>query len=103
MDAMVPDDGGQDRFYQPNPAQFPRGLDDLEALSTALEAAGTHLGLWIALNGYTATSTGGGPTVRRSRSVTLCRQISFLTPATQLAQSDADNRQGPRKAAGGRE
>src|SRR6184192_1222535 len=47
-------DGWQNRksIYEPNPAQFPNGLADMVALSGALEAQGTHLGLWIALNGY---------------------------------------------------
>src|SRR5215218_1273502 len=47
IDAMVPDDGWQNRrsVYQPNPDQFPGGMDDLAALSTALGKAGTHLGL----------------------------------------------------------
>lgn len=54
LDAMVPDDGWQDRrsIYQPNPQQFPNGMADLEALGTALRGAGTQMGLWIALNGY---------------------------------------------------
>jgi len=54
LDAMVPDDGWQNRksIYEPNPAQFPGGIAELMALSEELENQGTHLGLWIALNGY---------------------------------------------------
>ena len=54
LDAMVPDDGWQNRksIYEPNPAHFPNGMADLTALSEALKTHGTHLGLWIALNGY---------------------------------------------------
>ncbi|MGN6367719.1 MAG: hypothetical protein ACTHN5_05615, partial [Phycisphaerae bacterium] len=54
IDAMVADDGWQNKksIYQPNPAQFPNGLPDMVRLSNALEKQGTHLGLWLALNGY---------------------------------------------------
>lgn len=54
LHAMVPDDGWQNRksIYEPSPAHFPNGLPDLVTLSRELEAHGTRLGLWIALNGY---------------------------------------------------
>jgi hypothetical protein len=57
IDAMVVDDGWQDpkSIYDPNPAKFKSGMDDVAALSKALEQAGTHLGLWIALNGYNSS------------------------------------------------
>lgn len=50
----MPDDGWQNKksIYEPNPQQFPRGLQDMVELSGALEKAGTSMGLWIALNGY---------------------------------------------------
>lgn len=54
IDAMVADDGWQNKksIYLPNPQQFPNGMEDMKRLSAALEAQGTHLGLWMALNGY---------------------------------------------------
>jgi len=54
IQAMVPDDGWQDKksIYEPNPAKFPHGMDDMAVLGDALRSAGTGMGLWIALNGY---------------------------------------------------
>lgn len=56
IDAMVPDNGWQDKgtIYQPNPAQFPNGDADLKALGEALRANGSGLGLWMSLNSYTS-------------------------------------------------
>jgi len=54
LDAMVPDDGWQDRssIYEPEKKQFPKGWDDLARLSGALGKEGTRLGIWLALGGY---------------------------------------------------
>jgi len=62
IDAMVPDNGWQNRgssVYEPNPRQFPKGMDDFEALGKALRDAGTNLGLWMALNGYSSNINWG--------------------------------------------
>lgn len=55
IDAMVPDNGWQDRkgIWQPLPAYFPNGDDDLVLLSNKLKAEGTTLGLWLSINNYT--------------------------------------------------
>jgi hypothetical protein len=54
LDAMVPDDGWQDKHtvYEPAATQFPNGLADLAALGRTLRENGTSLGLWLALSGY---------------------------------------------------
>jgi hypothetical protein len=61
IDAMVPDDGWQDRasVWEPARGHFPRGFDDLKALSDTLRSEGTTLGLWLALDG-TNTDVGWG-------------------------------------------
>ncbi|BCU77396.1 hypothetical protein llg_21110 [Luteolibacter sp. LG18] len=53
IDAMVPDDGWQNRksVWEPTPRDFPGGFPDLVALSEALRKEGTELGLWLALDG----------------------------------------------------
>jgi hypothetical protein len=53
IDAMVPDDGWQDRnsVWKPSPGHFPNGFDDLRALSESMIRDGTTLGLWLALDG----------------------------------------------------
>ncbi len=53
IDAMVPDDGWQDRksVWEPTPRDFPGGFADLVKLSEALQKDGTTLGLWLALDG----------------------------------------------------
>ncbi|WP_018628877.1 hypothetical protein [Niabella aurantiaca] len=55
LDGMVPDNGWQNRksVWEPSPAYFPGGDNDLVALSNKLKKEGTHLGLWLSLNGYT--------------------------------------------------
>ncbi len=55
IDAMVPDNGWQNRasIYEPAKGPFPHGWSDLSKLARALEQDGTHLGIWFALNGYT--------------------------------------------------
>ncbi len=53
IDAMVPDDGWQNRqsVYEPTPRDFPGGFQDLVKLSEELRKEGTTLGLWLALDG----------------------------------------------------
>jgi hypothetical protein len=52
LDAMVPDNGWQDRrsIWEPAKGPFPRGMADLATLGTALRDQGTALGLWMALD-----------------------------------------------------
>jgi hypothetical protein len=52
LDAMVPDNGWQDRrsIWEPAKGPFPRGMPDLATLGTALRAQGTALGLWMSLD-----------------------------------------------------
>lgn len=54
LDAMVPDDGWQDkkRLFEPRAEHFPGGLADLAALGRALRAEGSSLGLWLPVSGY---------------------------------------------------
>jgi len=54
IDAMVPDDGWQDKrtLYAPKAEHFPGGLADVAALGRALRAEGSTLGLWLALSAY---------------------------------------------------
>jgi hypothetical protein len=54
LDAMVPDNGWQNRnsIWQPSPKYFPKGDESLAALSEKLHAAGTGFGLWLSLNSY---------------------------------------------------
>lgn len=54
IDAMVPDDGWQDRngIWKPLPDFFPNGDADLALLSKKLKDEGTGLGLWLSLNSY---------------------------------------------------
>lgn len=61
IDAMVPDDGWQNRasVWEPAAGHFPQGFDDLKALSETLRKDGTTLGLWLALDG-TNTNVGWG-------------------------------------------
>ncbi len=61
IDAMVPDDGWQNRasVWEPAAGHFPKGFDDLKALSESLRRDGTTLGLWLALDG-TNTNVGWG-------------------------------------------
>lgn len=53
IDAMVPDDGWQDRksVWEPKASDFPGGFPDLVKLSDELRKEGTELGLWLALDG----------------------------------------------------
>lgn len=53
IDAMVPDDGWQNRssVWEPAPNHFPKGFEDLKSLSDSLQKEGTSLGLWLALDG----------------------------------------------------
>ncbi|WP_316817591.1 hypothetical protein [Pedobacter nyackensis] len=55
MDAMVADDGWQDRksIWEPTPKYFPNGYKDVKALSDKLNDEGVGFGLWLSLNGYT--------------------------------------------------
>ncbi|MBO9620303.1 MAG: hypothetical protein J7539_14850 [Niabella sp.] len=55
LEGMVPDNGWQNRksIWEPAPAYFPGGDADLVTLSDKLKKEGTHLGLWLSLNGYT--------------------------------------------------
>ncbi|WP_300604779.1 hypothetical protein [Niabella sp.] len=55
IDGMVPDNGWQNRksVWEPSASYFPGGDADLVALSNKLKKEGTHLGLWLSLNGYT--------------------------------------------------
>lgn len=55
LDAMVPDNGWQDRrsVWQPDPAQFPAGMVSLARLGARLRAGGSALGLWIAVDNTT--------------------------------------------------
>jgi len=52
LDAMVPDNGWQDRrsIWEPARGPFPGGLADLAALGATLRGQGTGLGLWMALD-----------------------------------------------------
>ncbi len=54
LDAMVPDNGWQNRqsIWEPG-GQFAGGFDDLKRLSENLRAEGTSLGLWLSLDGTT--------------------------------------------------
>ena len=54
LDAMVPDNGWQDKdgIWEPSPKHFPNGDADVEILSKRLQSEGTHLGLWLSLNSY---------------------------------------------------
>ena len=54
IDAMVPDDGWQNRngIWEPLPDFFPNGDADLALLSKRLKEEGTGLGLWLSVNGY---------------------------------------------------
>ncbi|MGC4013957.1 MAG: hypothetical protein QM755_05485 [Luteolibacter sp.] len=53
IDAMVPDDGWQNRksVWEPAARDFPGGFPDLVKLSDELRKEGTTLGLWLALDG----------------------------------------------------
>jgi len=55
IDAMVPDNGWQNgaSVWEPAAGHFPNGFKDLKALSEALRADGTTLGLWLSLDGTT--------------------------------------------------
>jgi hypothetical protein len=55
MDAMVVDDGWQDRksIWEPSPKYFPNGYKDVKLLSQKLKNEGVGFGLWLSLNGYT--------------------------------------------------
>lgn len=52
IDAMVPDNGWQDRrsIWEPARGPFPRGMADLASLGTTLRGQGTALGLWMSLD-----------------------------------------------------
>lgn len=52
LDALVPDNGWQDRrsIWEPARGPFPRGMADLAALGAALRGQGTALGLWMSLD-----------------------------------------------------
>jgi len=54
MDAMVADDGWQNRrsIWEPSPRYFPNGVEDVARLSKKLQGEGTGFGLWLSLNGY---------------------------------------------------
>ncbi|SMC87309.1 alpha-amylase family protein [Pedobacter nyackensis] len=54
IDAMVPDDGWQNRngIWEPLPDFFPNGDADLALLGKRLKEEGTGLGLWLSVNGY---------------------------------------------------
>lgn len=55
LDAMVPDNGWQDRqsVWEPSRSQFPDGMNDLEKLGRSLQASGSSLGLWLSLDSTT--------------------------------------------------
>ena len=55
LDALVPDNGWQDRrsVWRPDPGQFPGGNDELATLGKRLAASGSGLGLWMALDNTT--------------------------------------------------
>lgn len=55
MDAMVADDGWQQRksIWDPATRYFPNGLADMKKLSARLKSEGTGFGLWLAINDYT--------------------------------------------------
>jgi len=55
MDAMVVDDGWQNRksIWEPLPKYFPKGFDDVRKMSDKLKAEGVGFGMWLSLNGYT--------------------------------------------------
>lgn len=61
LDAMVADDGWQDRnsIWRPSPKYFPDGDKSLAALSKKLKDAGVGFGLWLSLNGYTNNTDWG--------------------------------------------
>lgn len=54
LDAMVVDDGWQDRksVWQPLPKYFPNGWTDVKALTGELKKEGVDFGFWLSLNGY---------------------------------------------------
>jgi hypothetical protein len=58
MDAFVPDDGWQnhDSIWTPDAARFPQGF---RPLSAELEREGSHLGLWMPLNGTNLNTAWG--------------------------------------------
>lgn len=55
MDAMVADDGWQNRksIWEPSPRYFPNGMADVKVLSDKLKKEGVGLGLWLSIAGYT--------------------------------------------------
>lgn len=55
LDAMVIDDGWQDRksVWQPLPKFFPNGWADVKKLAGNLKKEGVDFGFWLSLNGYT--------------------------------------------------
>ena len=55
IDAMVPDNGWQNRqsVWQPAANFFPQGMSDLAKLGQKLQSEKTSLGLWLALDGTT--------------------------------------------------
>lgn len=70
IDAMVPDDGWQDRssVWEPAANHFPGGFGDLKGLSESLRKEGTTLGLWLALDGTnTKVDWGEGQGYKRAK------------------------------------
>ena len=55
LDAMVVDDGWQDRksIWQPADKHFPNGWTDVKTLVRKLKTEGVDFGFWLSLNGYT--------------------------------------------------
>ncbi|MBB2953347.1 hypothetical protein [Sphingobacterium sp. JUb56] len=55
MDAMVADDGWQDRksIWEPSPRYFPNGMADVKLLRNKLKKEGVDFGLWLSISGYT--------------------------------------------------
>lgn len=55
LDAMVVDDGWQDRksIWEPSDKHFPNGWSDVKKLVGKLKAEGVDFGFWLSLNGYT--------------------------------------------------
>ncbi|WP_183576523.1 hypothetical protein HDF18_21540 [Mucilaginibacter sp. X5P1] len=55
MDAMVVDDGWQNRksIWEPSTQYFPNGYEDMKILSQKLRKEGVGFGVWLSLNGYT--------------------------------------------------
>ncbi|WP_400261436.1 hypothetical protein ACFX5U_16145 [Sphingobacterium sp. SG20118] len=55
MDAMVADDGWQDRksIWEPSPRYFPNGMADVKLLKDKLKKEGVDFGLWLSISGYT--------------------------------------------------